>query len=251
VSLRHALLALVEVQPMTGYELAKHFDDSVSSVWHASHSQIYPELKRLEEEGLVQAVSATRGLRGKKLTYSITAAGCQDLQRWLEDVQAPVRERNAAYLKATYLEYSSFDAARRQFEEHLVHYQRLEQQWLAHSEDLRRQNTALMKERLRRAPESAHDAIISYKTHVYSGLIARARVEAEWAQRGLELVESLRTEIGEDWEARLSSPRPPSPETENSSERHDSGARADPPAGAEQPPAPRDGEQLPSARPQA
>ena len=210
MSLRHALLALVEVRPMTGYELAKHFDTSVSSVWHASHPQIYPELKRLEDEGLVEAVSTPRGNRGTKRTYSITPAGCADLQRWVEEAQAPVLERNAAYLKATYLEYASFEAARAQFEEHLLHYQRLERQWSAHAEDLQRRNTVLMQERLRRAPESAHDAIVAYKTHVYSGLIGRAQAEVEWAQRGLELVQQLKDEVGADWESRLSSPKPPS-----------------------------------------
>jgi PadR family transcriptional regulator, regulatory protein AphA len=194
---------------MTGYELAKHFDASVSSVWHASHPQIYPELKRLEDEGLVQAVSTPRGPRGTKRTYSITPAGCADLQHWLEDVQPPALERNAAYLKATYLEYASFDAARQQFEEHLLHYQRLERQWSAHADDLQRRNTALMRERLRRAPEGAHDAIVAYKTHVYSGLIARAQAEVDWAQRGLELVERLKDEVGADWEFRLSCPTPP------------------------------------------
>lgn len=194
---------------MTGYELAKHFDASVASVWHASHTQIYPELKRLEAEGLLQAVSTPRGARGTKRTYSITPAGCADLQRWVEDVQEPVLERNLAYLKATYLEYATFDAARRQFEEHLLHYQRLEQQWLAHSEDLRRRNTALMQERLGRAPETAHEGIISYKTHVYSGLIARAQAEVQWAHRGLELVRRLREEVGGDGGSRLESPLPP------------------------------------------
>ena len=47
MSLRHALLALLDATPMTGYTLAKHFDQSAAFVWHAPHSQIYPELRRM------------------------------------------------------------------------------------------------------------------------------------------------------------------------------------------------------------
>ena len=46
MSLRHALLGLLAVQPATGYELAQKFDASLGTAWHASHSQIYPELAR-------------------------------------------------------------------------------------------------------------------------------------------------------------------------------------------------------------
>ena len=75
MSLRHALLAILAVEPMTGYDLTKHFSRSAAYVWHAPHSQIYPELRKLEAEGLVTAESVARGDRGVKRTYSITDAG--------------------------------------------------------------------------------------------------------------------------------------------------------------------------------
>jgi PadR family transcriptional regulator, regulatory protein AphA len=40
MSLRNALLALLVVEPMTGYDLAKRFGSSVGNVWHAPDSQI-------------------------------------------------------------------------------------------------------------------------------------------------------------------------------------------------------------------
>src|ERR1035438_4350623 len=61
MSLRHALLAILAVEPMTGYDLTKHFDRSAGNVWHAPHSQIYPELRKLESAGLVTAESEARG----------------------------------------------------------------------------------------------------------------------------------------------------------------------------------------------
>ena len=55
MSLRHALLALLSAHPMTGYDVAKRFDGSVGFMWQAPHSQIYPELRRMEDAGLVKA----------------------------------------------------------------------------------------------------------------------------------------------------------------------------------------------------
>lgn len=67
MSLRHALLALLDAEPMTGYTLARYFDQSAAYVWHASHSQIYPELRRLESEGdsLLAAAWAAGGKRAR------------------------------------------------------------------------------------------------------------------------------------------------------------------------------------------
>src|ERR1700728_1727527 len=112
MSLRHALLALLEAGPMTGYELAKQFDVSVDYLWHAPHSQIYPELRRMEAVGLVEAESLPRGERATKRPYSLTAAGAEELVAWirLQETAPPVRD--PAYLRATYFEYESFEETR-------------------------------------------------------------------------------------------------------------------------------------------
>ena len=59
---------------MSGYELAQRFEASVGSTWSAGHSQIYPELNRLADEGLVAA--GEPGPRGRK-TYAITDEGSE------------------------------------------------------------------------------------------------------------------------------------------------------------------------------
>jgi PadR family transcriptional regulator, regulatory protein AphA len=191
MSLRHALLALLEAGPMTGYELAKQFDTSVAYVWHAPHSQIYPELRRLEAGGFVTATELPRGERGTKRAYSLAPDGAEELRRWVTDVDTPARPRDAAYLKATYLEYASYDDARRQFREHRDHYRQLQAHWERHVAALERRETALLQRRLEAAPESAHDAIAAYKVHTYQGLVDRARTEVAWAERGLDLVDRL------------------------------------------------------------
>jgi PadR family transcriptional regulator, regulatory protein AphA len=193
MSLRHALLALLEAGPSTGYELAKQFDQSVDYVWHAQHSQIYTELRRLELDELVVAETQPRGSRklATKRAYNLTEEGLEELRRWVRLRERPVPFRDRAYLKATYLEYGSFDEARDQFRAHREHYLAESERYRRHIDELERRDTALLQRRLARAPDEAHDAIVAYKVHAYRGLLARAHAEVAWAEEGLALVERL------------------------------------------------------------
>ena len=85
---------------MSGYELAKRFEASVGSTWSAGHSQIYPELNRLADEGLVEA--GEPGPRGRK-TYAITGAGRDAVQGWLADTEPDRTVRDEAALRTYFL----------------------------------------------------------------------------------------------------------------------------------------------------
>lgn len=91
MSLRHALMGLLAVQPATGYELAQKFDASLGTAWHASHSQIYPELARLLEGGLIEVVG--EGARNSR-TYAVTDAGREEIRHWLIEGEANRNQRN-------------------------------------------------------------------------------------------------------------------------------------------------------------
>lgn len=191
MSLRHALLALLDAGAMTGYELAKQFDVSVAYLWHAPHSQIYPELRRMEGSGLIEAESLPRGERGTKRAYSLTEAGARELARWVAQVETAAPVRDPAYLKATYFEYGSFDEARRHFREHRDHHRAMMEHWQQHISRLQRRDTPLIQRRLAQAPPDTHEAVVAYKVHAYEGLVERARAEVAWAERGLSLVDRL------------------------------------------------------------
>jgi DNA-binding PadR family transcriptional regulator len=96
MSLRHAVLGLLERRPSTGYELTRTFDQSLRSSWQARHSQIYPELAKLESAGLVEVVE--HGARRSK-TYAITAAGRAELRRWLVEAEPDRSQRNESGLR--------------------------------------------------------------------------------------------------------------------------------------------------------
>jgi PadR family transcriptional regulator AphA len=97
MSLRHALLGLLADTPQTGYDLAKLFELTLADhAWHASHSQIYPELKRMLADGLVQVVE--EGARGSRV-YDVTADGRAELRRWMFTPMGETPARNEFVLR--------------------------------------------------------------------------------------------------------------------------------------------------------
>ena len=80
-------------EELTGNDLKKWADWSIGFFyWSPSVSQVYTELKRLEDRGLVTSrMVAGDGERGRRL-YSITDAGVSALRSWSRDadVELPV-----------------------------------------------------------------------------------------------------------------------------------------------------------------
>ncbi|WP_062349231.1 PadR family transcriptional regulator [Herbidospora yilanensis] len=89
MSLRHALLGLLSEGPASGYDLLKLFEKSLANVWPATQSQLYGELGRLADAGLITVQS--EGARGRK-EYAVTDAGREELRHWLLNVKpTPIR----------------------------------------------------------------------------------------------------------------------------------------------------------------
>jgi DNA-binding PadR family transcriptional regulator len=120
MSLRYALLGSLADQPRTGYALLKHFEQSLAYAWPASHSQIYPELARLVEEGLIEQTEA--GPRNSK-TYAVTEAGLEDMRRWLLETTPERRVRSDAALRTFFLWLLTPDEAERHLDDERSYWQ--------------------------------------------------------------------------------------------------------------------------------
>ncbi|MBM7507832.1 DNA-binding PadR family transcriptional regulator [Nocardioides salarius] len=192
MSLRHALLSLLSGRERTGYEASTDFGRSVEHVWHAPDSQIYPELRRLADLGLLDVDELPDGGRGTKKRYRITETGLAELRAWIESPTRPRPQRDPAYLRAAYLEWASPEAAREVLGVHRdVHLERLRMLEQVRVSLVERTNPTLVQ-RLRRYPAEQHDRIVAWKVYAYDGMIAQARAEVAWAEQGLELVERFR-----------------------------------------------------------
>ena len=80
VSLRFAALGLLAQHPGSGYDLLKRFEQSMANVWPATQSQLYGELNKLADAGLIEVSDI--GPRGRK-EYRVTDAGRAELVRWI------------------------------------------------------------------------------------------------------------------------------------------------------------------------
>jgi DNA-binding PadR family transcriptional regulator len=85
------ILGMLKLGVRTGYDIKKAIDTSTRFFWGASFGQIYPELHRLREEGLVDARDEPRG-RVKRTEYTLTAKGEQALREWLTSVDGAIFE---------------------------------------------------------------------------------------------------------------------------------------------------------------
>lgn len=191
MSLRHSLMAILTAEDMTGYDLVKYYDGTVAHLWSAPHSQIYPELRKMEADGLVAATEVARGQKATKRVYSITEQGFDELRRWALAPHTPPPERDLAHLKAAYIEWGSYETARRQLQNHLNRWTELLNQWQMVVSDVDRGGVPLLMKRLQTRPPEEHEAIIAFKRFAFKGTIYRAEAEIRWATEGLALVDRL------------------------------------------------------------
>ena len=83
----YVILGMLRTRSHTGYEIKSIVDHSTRFFWAASYGQIYPELKRLEEAGLVEGEAEPQGGRRRRL-YSLTAEGRRALEEWITSGRA-------------------------------------------------------------------------------------------------------------------------------------------------------------------
>lgn len=82
-NLKYAILGLLLQKPMWGYDIMKAFSETLDEFWHAKHSQIYTELRKLLEEGLVRYDIEKSGELLEKKVYTLTEDGRNDFMEWL------------------------------------------------------------------------------------------------------------------------------------------------------------------------
>ena len=90
------ILGMLKLGVATGYDIKKVIDASTRFFWTASFGQIYPELKRLQRDGLVRSRQEPRG-KVKRTVYELTPKGEEALRKWLidrEDVMFEIRDES-------------------------------------------------------------------------------------------------------------------------------------------------------------
>ena len=109
---RFALLGLLSLGPQSGYDLKQLIAWSVGHFWREGYGQIYPTLKQLQAEGLVEPQTTKREAKQRRMptrtresarperkVYVLTEAGRKRLREWLSQPTSASVPRNETLLK--------------------------------------------------------------------------------------------------------------------------------------------------------
>jgi len=170
-SSRFAVLGMLTLEPMSGYEIKRRIADSVAHFWAESYGQLYPTLAALASEGLVERRTESQAGRPERHVYSITGAGREALQDWLTAPPQRQRPRNELLLKLFFARSAPPEVA-------LAHLEGM----LRHSEHEVAQFGAIERE-LRKAPADDPDARFWLISLRY-GLL-RSQATVDWAAESI------------------------------------------------------------------
>jgi PadR family transcriptional regulator AphA len=127
MSVDHIILGVISLTPCSGYDMKVEFEKGGAGMLSAlSFGSIYPRLKYLEQEGLIEALpvsgddrhsgkgeSPNEGLKRNKKVYELTARGWLELAQWLEQQAAyPLPMHDELLLKMLFWGAAGMDRAR-------------------------------------------------------------------------------------------------------------------------------------------
>jgi DNA-binding PadR family transcriptional regulator len=169
------ILGLLTIEPLSGYDIKKFIDKSISHFWSESNGQLYPALNQLVQKNLI--VLEERQQTGKKVShlYSITDDGRAALKKWLDEAaEKKSTHRDEELLKLFFGKNSSSKT----------------------SIDLLRKRASRVQEKLKKYQE-IRDEIKKYShsphhrfwsLNVNNG-IYHAEVELRWCQESIQMLE--------------------------------------------------------------
>ncbi len=96
---KFAILGMLEICPMSGYDIRKFAAMSIAHFWKEDYGHIYPTLKVLVAEGLALKIEEAHAGKVARHLYSITEAGSRSLAAWLAEKPNPPNLRIELLLK--------------------------------------------------------------------------------------------------------------------------------------------------------
>lgn len=112
MSIRFSILVALSEGPKSGYDVAKHFEDSVGFFWHARHSQIYRELAKLRDKGWAVSEEIVQSGKPNRIVFTITAAGRDALKAWSREPTEPMDIKDDFLVQLYGIEHIDLDGLR-------------------------------------------------------------------------------------------------------------------------------------------
>lgn len=173
----YTILGCLSLRPMSGYDIKKFIDGSISHFWSESYGQIYPTLKAMEVDGLVKSRVEDRDGLPDRRVYRLTDAGLTRLREWLVEPAVPHVPRYEMSLKLFFGAQMPLDAA------------------VEHLERYRSRQAALLEEydaqAARMEAELSGDPRLPYWRLVLKGGIDYAKMAIGWCDDALAELRDL------------------------------------------------------------
>ena len=191
MALRYAILGYLSTAPGSGYDLAQQLQGGLGWFWSASHSQIYPELKRLEDAGLVESEPTTVGEKLEKRIYSITDEGRRVLTAWAAGPPVYRPNRDPERLQLIFSDLAPLESIRQHLEVHREHFTKRRKRLLDTHRSIVRHEHERVERRYEGRDPLQRELTLLLRDLAYRGDIARAELEIRWAEDALEHLETL------------------------------------------------------------
>lgn len=180
MSLRDAVLAALLEGESSGYDLAKGFDASVANFWPATPQQLYRELDRLAEQGLIRARVVRQERRPNKRMFSLTEAGREAIRQFTAKAPKPSVIRDELLVKVQAADAGDMPAVRESILERL--------QWArAKLQRYERLRARMMDGRTENEYLAHTDRVGPYLTLVRG--ISFEEENIRWAEQALAIIE--------------------------------------------------------------
>jgi PadR family transcriptional regulator, regulatory protein AphA len=191
VSLKYAILGYLSSGPGSGYDLVQQMDGGLGWFWAASHSQIYPELRRLETAGLIAGTATTVGERLEKRVYTLTDEGARDLRAWTDTAPEYRPNRDPERLQLIFADDNGVESIRRHLRAHLDYFTNRRSQVVEMRDRILTGQNPRVQERLdaKDSPDRAISLLL--RDLAYSGDMRRAELEIAWATDALARLDQI------------------------------------------------------------
>lgn len=179
-----ALLGLLSIQPMTGYDIGHYFDRALGPFWTVPRTQIYPRLKDLEGRALVTSEYVAQKSKPNKRVYQLTDEGLQQLREWLGGTIHWIEMKHFLLMKVFLGNLLSLEELRTLIKD----YRNRIEVW----------NDELRKVHMKFEPslQGEHQESVFFQLLSLEHLIALADLEVEGADKILKAVEEAELPLG-------------------------------------------------------
>ena len=174
---KYALLGLLSMAPMSGYDIKQAIEYSIGYFWQESYGAIYPNLRALHEDGFVTRSVEPGDGKPDRHVYTITEKGREELRAWISERPAPLPLRNELLLKLFFAPFGK----RSDMERHIRLYHRLQKG--------RVQQLEAIHEQIKKQYEG-NPGLPYWSMTLRYGILSRKAL-VEWAEETLNILKTL------------------------------------------------------------